>query len=78
MYVTIVLQICFQEFRGGSLRYKVFLVSKIIVLRYQILAKLARPKTSTPPLTVNTQIHTHTHTHIYIYIYIHIYTLYYI
>ena len=52
----------FKSLAGGSLRYKVFLVSKITLLRCQLLSKLGRPETST--------IHD---TYIYIITYIYIY-----
>ena len=57
----------FKSLAGSSLRYEVFLASKMFVLRCQLLAKLGRPEISTPPFKVNT------HTYIYIYIYIYIY-----
>ena len=39
----------FKSLAGGSLRYKVLLESKMIVLRCRIFAKLGRPETSVSP-----------------------------
>ena len=65
---------------GGSLRYKVVLVSKMIVLWCQILAKLRRPEISDPPFIVNTHIQKYNNIYIHIYniytIYIFVYYLY--
>ena len=55
----------FKSLAGGSLRYKVFLVSKITLLQCQLLSKLGRPETST---IHDTYIYIITYIYIYIYI----------
>ena len=58
----------FKNLVGASLRHKVFLVSKMIVLPCPILGKLERPETSISLFIVNT----HTCMYIYVCMYIHL------
>ena len=47
----------FKSSADSSLSYKVFLVSAMIALRFQILTKLGKPETSATLFIVNTHVY---------------------